>query len=443
MEKSGPRRVGLRLSMIPTEIRDGGSSLGNGAVVAEEKGAAKDQLGIGIVVLRRLVFLGVVTMLWLVLFPSTFEFAPEGKRLPFGDGVFQSNDALGLLAYLLFMKPLLRLAHNLSVTLRLTKFEYEKSLIAEVEPAMSWLGLLFVCLALFDALYTYGCGAASDLHICTWVPSRVTSISMALYTAIAINFIKRLFVRKINIRSLNRNRRAESVLLEKGITAVSLLLLVLFTAVQLGVSTSTILTYGGFSTLALGFAAQHIMKDVYGGFMLYLFKPFMEGDDIRLPDYDQGGLMRVMEIGWLQTEVRLWDSSQVIVPNSQIFGHIVVNRSLKRYAYITEVVHVRYADLPRLDDLLDAMRMYLTSRPEVAADESPPIVTVEKLDAHYVDIRLMIWLRNVPTRTRLHIASSLFIGLAHVIQDRGCDFAYPRLRILTETETEKIFTEKE
>ena len=50
---------------------------------------------------------------------------------------------------------------------------------------------------------------------------------------------------------------------------------------QLGVSISGLLAFGGVGGLVLGFAAQQLLANFFGGLMLYLERPFKVGDWVR------------------------------------------------------------------------------------------------------------------------------------------------------------------
>ncbi|MDP2193019.1 MAG: mechanosensitive ion channel, partial [Alphaproteobacteria bacterium] len=62
------------------------------------------------------------------------------------------------------------------------------------------------------------------------------------------------------------------------------------TVVQtLGVSVSGMLAVGGVGGIAVGFAAKDILANFFGGFTIYMDRPFIVGDWIRSPDKDIEG----------------------------------------------------------------------------------------------------------------------------------------------------------
>jgi len=363
------------------------------------------------------------------------SFQPSRFRVPVGDGVFGYADVLFLSTYMLLVRPLLRLLHFVLKSFGLMKECYKDTFMQAVEPPLFWLGALFVWLVSFDIFKTLSLPNPEYATICSVLNPTLVPISVAAYVLVLANFVKYLLTRDVDTRSMNRRMRAEYALVEKAFTVASIVAMVSFSAYKIGVAPGTLLTYGSFSTLLIGFAAQHFLKDVASGFMIFLFKPFVVGDHVRLPNLKDAGLLTVVDIGWIYTEMRHWDSSPVILPNSSLYGTSIINRSLKEFAYFTEVVHIRYSDLPRMELLLESMTQYLCSRPEVASDLATPLVIIEKLDSSFIDVRLMVWLVNVSTKRRMQISSTILLGLAMKINEFGCEFAFPRMEIASDLGT--------
>ncbi|KAJ8902414.1 hypothetical protein NDN08_006819 [Rhodosorus marinus] len=380
----------------------------------------------------RILLIVVGNVAYQLAFYGQVSFQLSQFRVPIGDGVFGYADVLFLSTYMLLVRPLLRLLHFVLKSFGLMKECYKDTFMQAFEPPLFWLGALFVWLVSFDISKTMCLYNTEYATLCSVLNPTLVPISVAAYVLVLANFVKNLLTRDIDTRSMNRRMRAEYALVEKAFTVASIVAMVGFSAYKIGVAPGTLLTYGSFSTLLLGFAAQHFLKDVASGFMIFLFKPFVVGDNVRLPSYKDAGLLKVVDIGWIYTEMRHWDSSPVILPNSSLYGNSIINRSLKEFAYFTEVVHIRYSDLPRMESLLESMTEYLCSRPEVASDSSTPLVIIEKLDSSFIDVRLMVWLVNVSTKRRMQISSAILLGLAMKINEFGCEFAFPRMEIASD-----------
>ena len=75
------------------------------------------------------------------------------------------------------------------------------------------------------------------------------------------------------------------------------------------------------SALALGFAAQDILKNVFGGLLVILGRPFQIGDRVNVKD----NYGEVVKIGLRSTDIRTLDDSVVTIPNSTFINESVSN----------------------------------------------------------------------------------------------------------------------
>ncbi|WP_224999799.1 mechanosensitive ion channel family protein [Cesiribacter sp. SM1] len=73
--------------------------------------------------------------------------------------------------------------------------------------------------------------------------------------------------------------------------------------------------------IAVGFAAQDVLKNIFGGITILLDRPFQVGDKIEIgPHYGE-----VVEIGLRSTRIVTPDDSLVTVPNSELMNQSVSN----------------------------------------------------------------------------------------------------------------------
>lgn len=73
--------------------------------------------------------------------------------------------------------------------------------------------------------------------------------------------------------------------------------------------------------IAVGFASQDILKNIFGGFLIILDRPFQVGDKIEVGEY----YGEVIQIGLRSTRVVTQDDSMVTIPNSELMNKAVSN----------------------------------------------------------------------------------------------------------------------
>ena len=84
---------------------------------------------------------------------------------------------------------------------------------------------------------------------------------------------------------------------------------------------STLLAVSASLGIAIGFAAQDILKNIFGGVMILLDRPFQVGDKIEMGSY----YGEVVEIGLRSIRIVTADDSLVSIPNGELMNSSVSN----------------------------------------------------------------------------------------------------------------------
>ena len=160
--------------------------------------------------------------------------------------------------------------------------------------------------------------------------STIQSISSVLITVggawIAINFVDAVL--KLYLVPLVES--TESKLDDQLVPIVSRTLKLLIAGLGLliifsnfGYDLTAVLAGLGIGGLAIAFAAQETISDVFGGLNIFISKPFLIGDWV-----DFEGTVGVVEkVSARHTTIRNLDKRKVIVPNSKISKGTIVNIS--------------------------------------------------------------------------------------------------------------------
>ena len=95
----------------------------------------------------------------------------------------------------------------------------------------------------------------------------------------------------------------------------------------LGINTTSIVASAGIASVALGFGAQSLVKDIISGFFIILEGQFDVGDEVKL--YNQAAFIAggsVMSLGLRSTKIRSGNGEIYFIPNGSI--NQVINYSL-------------------------------------------------------------------------------------------------------------------
>ncbi len=96
---------------------------------------------------------------------------------------------------------------------------------------------------------------------------------------------------------------------------------------MLGINTTSIVASAGIASVAIGFGAQSLVKDIISGFFIILEGQFDVGDEVKL--YNQAAFIAggsVMSLGLRSTKIRSGNGEIYFIPNGSI--NQVINYSL-------------------------------------------------------------------------------------------------------------------
>jgi len=153
-----------------------------------------------------------------------------------------------------------------------------------------------------------------------------------------------------------------------GLTAIQILQI-------LGVNLGPLLASAGIAGVAIGLAAQTIVKDMLNGMLIILEDQFNVGDVVRLT-----GMTGTVETMTLRrTEIRDGDGTLYVVPNSQITT--VANLS-RDFSVATVAVSVDFSTEPdKVTKLLTSIAMDVRKDPAFSADflDDPQVLGVDSI----------------------------------------------------------------
>ena len=164
-------------------------------------------------------------------------------------------------------------------------------------------------------------------------------IETVLIIALGVGIARTLM--KIAVRGLGENRIDINIrtLIGRIFYIITLIITIFLILAIWQVEITLPVAVIGTLTVAFTFAIQDILKDLVAGFYILLERPFHIGDQITVGDETKSpshtGVVEDVQIR--ATKLRIVSGEQLTVPNSLVFGGIVINNSFygERRATIT------------------------------------------------------------------------------------------------------------
>lgn len=163
--------------------------------------------------------------------------------------------------------------------------------------------------------------------------------------------------------------------------------LLLIVIEQVGIDTTSLLAILGAAGLAVGLALKDSLSNFAAGVMLIIFKPFNIGHFV-----EAAGIAGVVEkITVFNTVFRTGDNKEIIVPNAQIYGGVIVNVSAKPTRRIDLVVGIGYGD--DIKKARDLMFDVVNADSRILKDPAC-VIAVNELGASSVDFVVRPWVKS-------------------------------------------------
>ncbi|MCB1335251.1 MAG: mechanosensitive ion channel family protein [Roseivivax sp.] len=194
----------------------------------------------------------------------------------------------------------------------------------------------------------------------------------------------------------------------------------LFVLNTFGVRTTSLVAAIGAAGVAIGLALQGTLSNLAAGVMIILFRPFKLGDFVEVA----GQMGTVKDITLNTTELANTGNVQVIIPNSEVWGNIIVNYS----AYPTRRAEWSFgvgygANLARAERVI---------RDTIMADERSrsdpePFIQVNALNDSSVDFLVRVW---VDASVYFQYQADIKRKVKEALDDAGIDIPFPTRTLL-------------
>ena len=220
-----------------------------------------------------------------------------------------------------------------------------------------------------DILWAFSLNVLSAIGAVLLISVFYFSTAHLLEAALRKTSMQELLV-KITVRSLYR-----------GVVVIIGLILILG---QLGINVTAAVAGVGVLGLAVGFAAQQTLANIFSGFGIFADKLFSTGDWVKIAD----NYGEIIAVTLRTTKIRTLDNSFVSIPNSLVTSSPVVNYSEAGMLRVTARVKIAYKE--SIDTARDAL-LAAAAQIKGVKKNPPPVVVVDELGESGVQLLVRIW----------------------------------------------------
>ncbi len=174
------------------------------------------------------------------------------------------------------------------------------------------------------------------------------------------NFMKKIFGKT----SIGNNEHILKII-STILRTLLFCLTVLMITHELGYNISGLIAGLGLGGLTVALAAQDTAKNIFGGMVIFLDKPFQIGEWIETANYE--GI--VEEITFRTTRIRTWDDSVATIPNSMIADASLINWSKMSKRRIKMNLEVEFStNLKQLSNFINDVKILLENHKDILTE---------------------------------------------------------------------------
>jgi MscS family membrane protein len=187
-----------------------------------------------------------------------------------------------------------------------------------------------------------------------------------------------------------------------------------------GINIAAALTGLGIGGIAIAFAAQKTLENLFGGIMIISDQPVRVGDFCRVGDH----LGTVESIGLRSTRIRTLKRTVVSVPNGQLAAMSLENFAIRDKIWFHHTVHLRYeTTAEQLRSIVAGVRKMLVEHPKVETDSAR--CRFVRFGDSSLDLEVFAYVFETEYEPYLHIQEGFLLRIIEIVEENGTRLALP------------------
>ena len=185
------------------------------------------------------------------------------------------------------------------------------------------------------------------------------------------------------------------------------------------------LSVGG---VAIAFAAQQTVSNIFASLMMYINESFKVGDRIQTKDVH--GFVEYM--GFLSTKIRTLDKTLITVPNSNLANNPITNWSEITHRRVYETIGLEYGTTQsQIHAISKKIHKLITSHPDIDHDLMR-LVNFSALSDSSVDILMVFYTKVTGFEDFMRIKEGIMLEIKKIVESEKASFAFPSQTIYLE-----------
>ncbi len=175
----------------------------------------------------------------------------------------------------------------------------------------------------------------------------------------------------------------------------------------------------GIGGLAIALAAKESLENLIGSFTIFLDKPFVIGDSIKIGAVEG----KVENIGFRSTRIRTLDKSFMTIPNKKMVDNELDNlshRTQRRANFNIGLSHETKAE--QLKNIIDEIQYFIENHPSVLKGETH--VRLQSFDFNAINVMVIYFVNHIDYNLFLDVYEEINYKILEILDKKGASLAH-------------------
>ena len=253
---------------------------------------------------------------------------------------------------------------------------------------------------------------------------KVSLVLKSIFLWVVIIFVIKVLIKWINFsmeKFFLKDKTAKKSI-ETIITVLVRALWVFVFLTNIWVDLTPVLAWFGIAWIAVAFALQNILSDLFSSFSIILSKPFIVGDFIKIWEWSSEKIWTVKQISLKSTTLQTLQWQEVIVPNGSILATEVINyRTMKNRRQRISIWVTYDTWIKKLKIIPEIIKDIVSKQKDVEYERC----YLEKMWDFSINFLMSYNILNPDYETSLKINEKIYLELIEKFEKEGIEFAFP------------------
>ena len=252
----------------------------------------------------------------------------------------------------------------------------------------------------------------------------VNLVLKSIFLFIITIFLIKLVIKCINVsldKVLSKDKTAKNTL-ETIVKVIVWCFWIFILLVNLWIDLTPLLAWFWVAWIAVAFALQNILTDLFSSFSIILSKPFIVGDYIKIWEWSSEKIWTVKKITLKSTTLQTVQWQEVIIPNSNVLATEVINyRTMKNRRQRINIWVTYDTWLKKLKLIPEIIKEVVSKQQEVEYEWC----YLEKMWEFSINFLMSYNILDPDLQKSLEINEKIYLWIIEKFQKEWIEFAFP------------------